>query len=132
MLFKTIEADDPLVMASSGDSGLEGVDFDQLENVDQYEATFTGTLDDEEITLTYALESAIAADESTTVYTPGDEELEHVVIQPETYEFETDDRETVRFTAIDDNDDELLLVYVFTDAEDANENPVGLDVEPDS
>ena len=116
-------------MSAPDDATLADVEFDELESVDQYEATFTGTLRDEEITLTYTLESAIAGDEETTVMVPGDDALEDVLIQPETYEFETDNRETLRFTGADADGEDLYLVYVFAGAEDADENAVGLDVE---
>ncbi len=116
-------------MAPTDDRALEDVEFDELERVDHYEATFTGTLDGEELTLTYALESAVGADESATVYTPGDDELEDVVVDPESYEFEADDRETVRFTATDADRGDLFLVYAFAEAEDSDENQVGLDVD---
>lgn len=114
-------------MTRSSEPTLSEVTFDELERVDQYEATFTGTVDGEEITLTYALESAIGPD-GQTVYTPDDTELDHIVVQPETYEFEMDDRETVRFTATDDDGQDLFMVYVFTEAEDAEANQVGLSV----
>lgn len=113
------------------DVSLGEVTFDELERVDQYECTFTGTVDGEEITLTYTLESAIRADEDATVYTPGDDELERVVVQPDTYEFETDDRDEVRFTATDDGDQDLFMVYAFSEAEDADSNTVGLNVSPE-
>lgn len=119
-------------MALPDDVTLGEVDFDELESVDQYEATFTGTLHGEAVTLTYTLESAVAADESATVYTPGDDELERVTVQPATYDFESDDRETVRFTATDDDGGDLAMVYVFAEAEDADENEVGLSVDPDA
>jgi hypothetical protein len=118
-------------MTVSGEPSLTEVAFEELESVDQYEATFTGTLDGEELTLTYALESAVGADDQT-VYTPGDSELDRVVVRPDTYEFETDDRETVRFTATDDDGEDLFAVYAFTEAEDADENEVGLTVDPDA
>ena len=118
-------------MAPSTEPSLTEVTFDELESADQYEATFTGSLDGEELTLTFTLESAIGADEQT-IYTPGDEELERVVVQPDTYEFETDDRETVRFTATDDDGEDLFVVYAFAEAEDADANEVGLTVDSDS
>lgn len=111
------------------DAGLDDVDFDELESVDQYEATFTGTLEDDEVTVTYTLESAIGEDEAP-VYTPGDDELENVLVQPETYEFETEARDTVRFTGTDDDGQTIFLIYVFTEAEDTEENEVGLSVNP--
>lgn len=107
---------------------LTDVEFDELASVDQYEATFTGVLDGTELTLTYAPESAVGTDEGTTVHTPGDPELERVV-QPDTYEFETDDRDTVRFTATDDEGQDLFLVYGVSEAEDADENAVALNVD---
>ena len=116
-------------MDSRDDVTLDDVDFDELEHVDQYGATFTGTVDGEEITLTYTLENAIEADEETAVYTPGDDELEQIVAQPETYEFETDEQNVVRFTATDDEGQDLFLVYVFSEAEDADENAVSLNVD---
>lgn len=119
-------------MAPQDDPTLDAVDFDELERVDQYEATFTATLDGEEITLTYALESAIGVEEEATVYTPGDDELEDVIVQPDTYEFETDERDEVRFTATDGEERDLFLVYGFSEAEDADANRVGLSVNPDS
>ncbi|MFC4552638.1 MULTISPECIES: hypothetical protein [Halorussus] len=118
-------------MTASSEPSLAEVTFDELESVDQYEATFTGALDDQELTLTYTVESAIGADDQT-VYTPGDAELDHIVVQPDTYEFETDDRETVRFTATDDDGEDLFVVYVFAEAEDADENAVGLSVDSES
>ena len=119
------------MISSSDDTTLDDVAFDEFESVDQYEATFTGTLDGEEVTVTYTLESAISADERGTVYSPGDDELERVIVQPDTYEFETADQDTGRFTATDDDGEDLLLVYVFTEAEDADENEVSLDVNAD-
>lgn len=116
-------------MSPASDATLDDVDFDEIERVDQYEATFTGTLEGVEITLSYALESAIGEDE-TPVYAPGDEALEQVLVRPETYEFETDSRETVRFTASDDDGRDLFLIYVFAEAEDAADNEVGLSVDP--
>ena len=89
-------------------------------------------LDGRELTLTYTLETAVEADESATVCTPGDEAFEHVVVQPDTYDFEADDRETVRFTAIDEDGEEILLVYAFAQAEDADENQVDLAVDASS
>ncbi|WP_435175000.1 hypothetical protein [Halorussus sp. AFM4] len=118
-------------MPPSTEPSLTEVSFDELESVDQYEATFTGGLDGEELTLTYTLESAIDADDQT-VHTPGDAELERVVVQPETYEFETDDRETVRFTATDDDGEDLFMVYAFAEAEDTDANAVGLNVESEA
>lgn len=118
-------------MTLPDDTDLEDVTFDELESVDQYEATFTGTLDGEEIVLTYTLESAIGADEETTVYTPGDEELEYVVVQPDSYEFQTDDRETVRFAGSDDESRDLAFVYLIADAEDSEANQVDLTVTAD-
>ena len=118
-------------MTASTEPSLAEVTFDELESVDEYEATFTGTLDGEELTLTYALESAIGSDERT-VYAPGDSELDRIVVQPDTYEFETDDRETVRFTATDDDGEDLFAVYAFAEAEDADANEVGLTVDADS
>lgn len=117
-------------MSHPDDSTLERMAFEELESVDEYEVTFTGTLDGEEITVTYALESAISAAEGATVYTPGDPELEDVLVQPDTYEFEGDQRDTVRFTATDEGGETLYLVYVATEAEDAEENAVDLDVDP--
>ncbi|RBI59924.1 hypothetical protein DMJ13_19670 [halophilic archaeon] len=117
-------------MTPTTESTLTDVAFDELERVDQYEATFTGDLDGEEITLTYALESAIESDDET-IYTPEDAELDQIVVQPETYEFETDDWETVRFTATDDDGQDLFLVYVFAEAEDADENEVSLTIHSD-
>lgn len=119
-------------MASADVPALDDVQFDELESVDSYEATFTGTLDGRELTLTYVLESAIDEDEASAVYTPGDEELEHVVVQPDTYDFEAETRETVRFVANDDEGHELFLVYVFSEAEDSNENQVDLAVDTSS
>lgn len=119
-------------MTPQEDVTLDEVDFDELESVDQYEATFTGTLDNEEITLTYSLETAIDTDEEATVYDPGDDDLERVIVQPDTYEFETDERDQIRFTATDDEGQELYLMYGFSEAEDSDENPVGLDVNPES
>lgn len=78
-------------MSPSTEPSLTEVTFEELERVDQYEATFTGALDGEELTLTYTLESAIGSDEQT-IYTPGGAELDAVVVQPDTYEFETDGR----------------------------------------
>lgn len=118
-------------MDRQDDVTLADVEFDELEGVDQYEATFTGTVDDEEVTLVYTLENAIEADEEVTVYTPGDDELEGVIVQPDTYEFETDDRDTVRFTATDDEGQDLFLVYVFSEAEDSDANAVSLNVDPE-
>lgn len=118
-------------MTRSSEPALSEVSFDELERVDQYEATFTGTVDGAEVTLTYALESAIGSD-GQTVYTPDDTELDHIVVQPETYEFETEERETVRFTATDDDGQDLFMVYVFAEAEDAEANQVGLSVNPDA
>lgn len=111
-------------MAPTEESTLGDVDFEDVESVDRYEATFTGSVDDDEITLSYTLESAVAADESATVYAPGDDDLEDVLVQPETYEFETGDREEVRFTATDDAGDDLLMVYTFAEAESADANRV--------
>lgn len=110
---------------------LDEVAFDELESVDQYEATFTGALEDEELTLTYALESAVGVEEEATVYAPGDEELENVIVQPETYEFETDERDEVRFTGTDDEGQDLFLVYGFSEAEDSDANAVDLSVDPE-
>lgn len=62
------------------------------------------------------------------LYTPGDTELEEIVVSPDSYEFETNDRETVRFTVTDDEGRDLFLVYVFAEAEDTDENDVALDV----
>lgn len=118
-------------MSSSTEPPLSEVTFEELESVDRYEATFTGTVDEKDITLTYALESAIEGD-GETIYTPNDAELEHIVVQPETYEFETDDQETVRFTATGDDDQNLAMVYVFTEAEDADANQVNLRIDTDS
>lgn len=118
-------------MSRSPGPAISEVAFDELERVDQHEATFTGTLDGEEITLTYTLESAIGAN-GETIYTPPATELDHIVVQPDTYEFETDDQETVRFTATDDDDQELYMVYVFMEAEDADANQVGLTINLDS
>ena len=115
-------------MTLPDDASLEEISFDELESVDQYEATFTGTLDGEEVVVTYTLESAIGADDETAVYTPGDEALEQVVVQPGTYEFEAEDRETVRFTGTDDEGQDLGFVYVFADAEDGDANQVDLSV----
>lgn len=115
-------------MAFPDDASVEEVDFEELESVDQYEATFTGTLDGEGVVVTYTLESAISADDETTVYTPGEEALEEVIVQPETYEFEADDRETVRFTGSDDEGTDLVFVYVFAEAEDSDANQVDLSV----
>lgn len=117
-------------MGTQDDVSLDEVTFDELERVDEYEATFTGTLDGEEITLTYTLESGIGTDEEATVFVPGDEELEDVIVQPETYEFETDERDEVRFEATGDDDQTLFLVYAFSEAADSDENEVGLDVSP--
>ena len=119
-------------MGTRDDVTLDEVTFDELERVDQYEATFTGTLDGEEITLTYTLESGIGTDEEATVFVPGDEELERIVVQPESYQFETDERDEVRFEATDDEGQDLFLVYTFTEAEDSDANTVGLNVSPDS
>lgn len=119
-------------MAPQDDVTLDEVDFEKLESVDQYEATFTGTLNGEEITLTYTLESAIGTDEEATVYTPGDDELEHVIVEPDTYEFETDERDEIRFTATDNDGQDLVLMYGFSEAEDSEANAVGLTVNPDS
>lgn len=119
-------------MTTRDDATLDEVTFDELERVDQYEATFTGTLDGEEITLTYTLESGIGTDEEATVYAPGDEELENVVVQPDTYEFETDERDEVRFAATGDEGQDLFLMYAFSEAEDSETNAVSLDVNPDS
>lgn len=121
-----------LLMAPRDDVTLDEVNFDELESVDQYEITFTGTVDDEAITLTYTLENAIGTDEEATVYTPGDDELEHVIVQPDTYEFETDEQDTIRFTATDDEGQDLFLVYAFSEAEDSDANTVGLNVNPES
>lgn len=121
-----------MTMVSQDDVSLGDVEFDELESANQYEATFTGTLDGEEITLTYTLESAVGADEEATVYTPGDDALEHVVVQPDTYEFETDERDTVRFTASDEEGRDLFLLYAFAEAEDSDANAVDLNVSPDS
>lgn len=120
------------LMVSREDVTLDDVDFAELESVDQYEATFTGTVGGEEITLTYVMESAVGTDEEVTVFTPGDDELEQVVVQPDAYEFETDARDTVRFAAADDEGQDLFLIYVFSEAEDSDENTVGLDVESGS
>lgn len=117
-------------MGGQDDVSLDDVTFDELERVDEYEATFTGTLDGEEVSLTYTLESGIETDEEATVLTPGDEALEDVIVQPETYEFETDERDEVRFKAVGDDEQELFLVYAFSEAEDSDENVVGLDVSP--
>lgn len=111
---------------------LDEVNFDELESVNQYEATFTGTLNNEEITLTYTLESAIGTDEEATVYTPGDDRLEQVIVRPDTYQFESDEQDEVRFTATDDEDQELFLVYVFSEAEDSDMNTVSLSVDLES
>lgn len=119
-------------MPPHDDVTLDEVNFDELERVDQYEVTFSGTLEDEEITLTYTLESAIDMNEEATVYTPGDKELEHIIVEPDTYEFETDERDEIRFTATDDESQELFLVYGFSEAEDSDANTVGLNVSPDS
>ena len=116
-------------MSERDDTTLDDVEFDELESVDQYEATFTGTLDGESVTLTYTLESAIVPDEDEAVYVPGDSELEQVLIHSDTYEFETDDRETIRFTGADDDGQDLYLVYVFAQAEDTDDNQVGLEVD---
>lgn len=118
-------------MSTSDENAVADVELDELESVDHYEATFTGTLDGEEVTLTYTLESAIG-EEGDSVYAPGDSELEDVLVYPDTYEFETDDRETVRFTGTDDDGNDLGLVYVFTEAEDADANEVALNVDPES
>ena len=119
-------------MVSTDDPALGDVEFDELESVDQYEATFTGTLDGSDLTLTYTLETAVDADESATVHTPGDEALEHVVVQPDTFDFQSEARETVRFTATDDDGEELVLVYAFAQAEDADETRVDLAVDASS
>lgn len=119
-------------MDSQDDVTLDDVTFDELESVDQYEATLTGTLDDDEITLTYTLESGIETDEEATVITPVDEELENVVVQPETYTFETDERDEVRFEATGDEGEDFFLLYVFSEAEDSDANTVGLNVDPES
>ena len=118
-------------MTPSAEPSLTEVSFDEIESVDEYEATFTGAVDGKELTLTYTLESAIDADDQT-VHTPGDPELEQLVVQPDTYEFETDDRETVRFTATDDDGEDLFVVYVFAEAEDTDDNAVGLSVESEA
>lgn len=118
-------------MSSASEPTLSEVTFEELERVDQFEATFTGTVDGEEITLTYALESAIGPD-GQAIYTPDDPELDNVVAQPETYEFETDDQETVRFTATDEDGGDIFMVYAFTEAEDADANRVGLSVDTDA
>ena len=115
-------------MTSSDEATLEDVEFDELESVDQYEATFTGTLDGEDVVVTYTLESAISVDDETTVYTPGDGALEHVIVEPDTYEFEEDDRETVRFTGSDDDEDVLAFVYALATVEDSDDNQVDLSV----
>lgn len=115
-------------MAPQDEMTLDEVTFDELESVTQFEATFRGTLNSEEITVTYTLESAIEMDEDATVYTPGDDELEQVTVQPDTHQFETDDRDEIRFTATDDEDRELFLVYTFTEAEDSEMNTVDLSV----
>lgn len=115
----------------SSELTLPEVDFEELESVDRYEATFTGTVDGEEVTLTYVLESAIESD-GQTILTPDETELDNLVVEPASYEFETDDRETVRFTATDDDGDDLILVYVFTEAEDADANQVSLNVDSDA
>jgi hypothetical protein len=114
---------------ATDDPAIDDVTFDELESVDQYEATFTGALDGDEVTLTYTLESAVAPEDDEAVYVPGDAELDQVLIQADSYEFETDDRETVRFGGTDDDGDDLFLTYVFAEAEDADENQVGLDVD---
>lgn len=119
-------------MPPKDDITLNEVTFDELESVDQYEATFTGTLDDEALTLTYALESAIGAEDEAPVYTPGDDELEDVIVQPDTYEFGTDERDEVRFTATDNEENDLLLVYALSKAEDSDANVVDLDVSPET
>lgn len=119
-------------MSVPGDAALDEVTFDELESVDEYEATFTGTMDGEAVVVTYTLESAINAADETDVYAPGDEALEQVVVQPDSYEFESDDRETVRFTGTDDEGDDLVFVYVVADAEDSDENQVDLSVTADS
>lgn len=119
-------------MTLPDDARLKEVTFDELESVDQYEATFTGTLEGEEIVLTYSLESAVSADEEATVYTPGNEELEHVDVQPDTYEFTTDDRETVRFTGTDDKGQDLTIVYLFVDAENSEGDEVDLSTTADA
>lgn len=108
------------------------VEFDGIESVDQYEATFTGAVDGEEVTLVYTLENAIGTEEEATLYLPGDEELEGIVVHPDTYEFETNDRDTVRFAATDDDGDDLFLIYGLSEAEDADENAVGLSVDSDA
>lgn len=115
-------------MASSDDASVEKISFEELESVNQYEATFTGTLDGEPVVVTYTLESAISADDETTVYTPGEEALEAVIVEPDTYEFEADDRETVRFTGSDDEGTDLVFVYAFAEAEDSDANEVDLSV----
>lgn len=120
------------VMTLPDDARLKEVTFDELESVDQYEATFSGTLEGEEIVLTYSLESAFSADEEATVYTPGNEELEHVDVQPDTYEFTADDRETVRFTGTDDEGQDLTIVYLFVDAENSEGDEVDLSTTADA
>lgn len=121
-------------MASQNEVSLDSIEFHEIQSVDQYEATLTGTAEGEELTATYTLESAIGTDEGATVYVPGDSELEHVVIHPETYEFETDDQEIVRFAATNDDGRDLYLLYVFAEAEaeDADENAVAVDVDADA
>ena len=114
---------------ATDDPAIDDVTFDELESVDQYEATFTGALDGDEVTLTYTLESAVAPEDDEAVYVPVDAELDQVLIQADSYGFETDDRETVRFSGTDDDGDDLFLTYVFGEAEDADENLVGLDVD---
>lgn len=119
-------------MTSSDAASLEDVEFDELESVDQYEATFTGTLDGEDVVVTYTLESAISADDEATVYTPGDSALDQVVVEPDTYEFEADDRETVRFTGSDDDEEVLGFVYALATVEDSDDNQVSLSVTSES
>ena len=119
-------------MTRPDDASLEELSFDELESVDQYEATFTATLDGEAVVVTYTLESAISADDETTVYTPGDAALEQVIVEPDTYEFDAADRETVRFTGSDDEGTDLVFVYAFADAEDSDANQVDLSVSADS
>lgn len=119
-------------MTSSDDASLDDVEFDELESVDHYEATFTGTLDGEDVVVTYTLESAISVDDETTVYTPGDGALEQVIVEPDTYEFEEDTRETVRFTGTDEDEQDLVFVYALATTEDSDENQVNLSVSSDA
>lgn len=62
---------------------------------------------------------------------PGDEALELIVVQPGTYEFETEYRETVRSSGTDDEGQDLVFVYAFADAEDGDANRVDLSVSPE-